>query len=324
MDHFGKSKYFLKISQEEKYFRDKQSEYKYTIDFVNSLAKVISLSKTCEKYIPVGKIIGKSNKFENKRQSFTKNRISFSKENSMSNANEDRKKPSTRKNSKKQSNYLNYKKQINTSRNPVLGNSSSLKTYFYSSRSGVGESNQQEVYQSTQDISSCQAERQTHEIRCPKPSIRKNCYDSNQSNFLMLNDISMSGLKRPIEDHKSSIANNYSVMTDNFVHSDEQLDSNYNSERNDNLQLPLSKFKYANKNFTKTAKLPISKSVKNMHDKDLRRLGSENTQIMNSPRMYKQPSTTKNISLMPSKGPNLALSSCSQLKYGFQGKLFPS
>lgn len=46
MDQFGKSKFFVKFSQDDKFFRDKQTEYKYTIDFVNTLAKLISLAKT--------------------------------------------------------------------------------------------------------------------------------------------------------------------------------------------------------------------------------------------------------------------------------------
>ena len=311
MDQFGKSKFFQKFSQDDKTFKDKQAEYKYTIDFVNLLAKLISLSKTCEKYISVSKIIGKNANKTEKRQSFNKNKSNTSKENSMiNNIIDERKKPSSRKNSKKQSNYLNYKKQINSSRNHNLANSSSMKTYFYSTRSGVDNSTHE-----NNEISS-QAERQSHEMKCPKPTLKKTWYDANLSNLLMVSDLSFTAMKKLTGERKGSIPNNYSIITDNFVASNEDsLVSKYNTARNDKLKIPASKLKYNGKNFNSKPKLPLSKSVKNMHDRDAKHANNESG-VISSPHRYKQPSTTKNTIINGNKGNNLLIAT-KPMKYGY-------
>lgn len=247
--------------------------------FINTVARLISLKTTCEKYIQISAAIeAPMSQSKRKRNSLNKKRSSFSKEKSIGSSN-DKKKASSRKVSKKkQSNYLNYKKQINSSRNFGPNISNSLTTYFYSNKSGTADVSNFEDLDYAKSM-----EKGKKESKYSKPALRKNIYDSLP--------------KKSINERKGSTPANYSVLTDNFVHTDESMTGRYNSKnymsvhekqlktsRNKGLQLPPSSFKYSTTNFSKNAKLPISRSVKNIHDNaQIKKMPMANSGLPKSP-----------------------------------------
>jgi len=131
---------------------------------------------------------------EKKRYSITKHELVLQKNNISSIADE-RKKSGPRIVQYKQSNFLNYKKQINSSKNTGITNSSNLTSNFYSSKSAIENS---KLY--NQDASTM-IELQPNEKRQSKPKLHKKLENK----------------------QKESIPNNYSVITNNIAHCEELL-----------------------------------------------------------------------------------------------------
>lgn len=164
--------------------------------------------------------------------------------------------------SKKQSNYLNYKKQLNSySRNGGINTSSTLKKYFYSNRSINDPSNVDEPSLPPSG----------NETGFQKSTLRKNVYASLP--------------KKSLNERKASSPGNYSVLTDNFVKIEDSIAMNYTSNQTSKANSKLQDEKYSkspkghvnsglsqyhsqSKKFSKTSitkrepKLPVSRSVK--------------------------------------------------------------
>lgn len=141
--------------------------------FINGLAKILSLKVTCEKYIQMSSTHDHNIIESQKRYSVGKTMNSSSKDKLLSRQEDDKRKPSSRTNSKKkQSNYLNYKKQVITSRNFGPCSSNSVNSYFYSNRSGNEPSNieDNDSYPAVDTIK--------NDFNISKPSLRKNVYES--------------------------------------------------------------------------------------------------------------------------------------------------
>ena len=112
---------------------------------------------------------------------------------------------------KKQSNFLNYKKQINTySRTKNLDHSGSMTKYFYSNRSINEPSSQVE---DSEEIWNIESRRESQ--RFQKPSLRLNVYESLP--------------KKSLNERKDSIKGNYSVLTDNYIKTESSLAGKYSS-----------------------------------------------------------------------------------------------
>lgn len=179
---------------------------------------------------------------DKKRYSMGKTKNESMKESSLSNGKEEPKKASSRKSSKKkQSNYLNYKKQLTTSRNVGPSNSNSLASHFYSNRSANEPS-----YTRDSDVGLMEAMKS--ELIKPKSSLRKNVYESMP--------------KKSINERKGSTPANYSVITDTYSKPDDSMAQKYSTSRIITQKPPNASFKYQGKSFSKHPKLPMSKSVK--------------------------------------------------------------
>ncbi|CAI2386582.1 unnamed protein product [Moneuplotes crassus] len=233
----------------------------YSYSFINTFAKIMSIKSTCEKYIQKSNIDKAMN--DQARRSSTGKKKAISPKDK--NQGKSEKKASSRAGSKKkQSNYLNYKKQLNSyTRNTRIDTSKSLKKYFYSNRS-INEASQMDDFDSN-----IATEKHQGELRYSKPNLRKNVYASLP--------------KKTLNERKASSPANYSVLTDNFVKIEDSLAMKYTSNQQikpkedryskspkSSIPAPSSQYhsqgKKSFKSSTKTVKLPVSKSVKNIHE----------------------------------------------------------
>lgn len=232
----------------------------YVFGFVNSIAKIISLKVTCEKYIQISSILERPFDEANKRQSLGTTLHETSKEKTNTSVLDEKRKDSGRKVSKKkQSNFLNYKKQVtNSTRNLGPSSTNSLTSYFYSNRS-VNEASAGDDSEGTMHF-----DKARNELNYPKPNLRKNVYESMP--------------KKLISERKGSTPANFSVLTDNYTKTEDSIAAKYgsqmvgeapkqyNTSRNSGLKVPESSFKYSSNKVSKQPKLPVSKSVKNIHE----------------------------------------------------------
>lgn len=208
----------------------------FIFGFINTLAKIISLKATWEKYIKATVIVENPNNHNKKRHSLGKKRVSLPKD-------------------KKLSKWTHEKKNQSINDPSNVDDSGNISTY----------------------------EKVKNEFTYSKSTLRKNIYESLP--------------KKLMNERKGSTPANHSVLTDNFmkiedsvtskyttnplaeydsqsswmgVYLKSDVDHHYHTSRNGGLQLQNSTFKYFSKgNAPKNAKLPMSKSLKNIHEKSV-------------------------------------------------------